>query len=283
MNSLAIKYSEQNYLTREQVLGENEHLVGELIWQEVLNYRSIFTFNYTLNNHNYILVRCHLFNSLLLNLNDSIIYASNNLSPNVIDKDSTYFNNLRANKKLYINKLNIMLIDTANYYNINLTTKFINLINKETIFIKLILINLNYNPTDSNILRKVIYIYYNIENIYDNIIDTIINPYNDLTYSVLELIKNNILYLSELVIKLKCNKNSKDDLSDLILKYPQISSNSLKFYYYHNKYNAYYTINDYVLYNNSSYETARQGLEVLTKYNFYNKEKIGKRYVYYIG
>ncbi|MEG0824095.1 MAG: hypothetical protein RSG07_06275, partial [Erysipelotrichaceae bacterium] len=95
MNSLAIKYSEQNYYTREQVLGENEHLVGELIWQEVLNYRLIFTFNYTLNNHHYILVRCHLFNSLLLNLNDSILYTSNYLSPIIIDKDNNYFNNLR--------------------------------------------------------------------------------------------------------------------------------------------------------------------------------------------
>jgi hypothetical protein len=66
----------------------------------------------------------------------------------------------------------------------------------------------------------------------------------------------------------------------LMKKNPELSRREARFLVSHNSKGEKYTIQDFMKYTNSSYETGRYSLENLVKLGFYTKEKVGKKYMY---
>ncbi len=64
---------------------------------------------------------------------------------------------------------------------------------------------------------------------------------------------------------------------------PFISYKQAKFFINHNKRDIHYDLNHFRNFSKCSYETARYSMDNLVKYDFYLKEKIGKKYIYKIN
>ena len=65
-------------------------------------------------------------------------------------------------------------------------------------------------------------------------------------------------------------------------RYPDISQQDLLFFVAHRKTNRYYTIAQYMEVCDVCYETARKSMERFVAMQWYNKRKMGKKFVYYI-
>jgi predicted transcriptional regulator len=72
-------------------------------------------------------------------------------------------------------------------------------------------------------------------------------------------------------------------IDKIMKKDPELSEREARFYISHNHENESYTIQDFMKYTNSSYETSRYSLEHLTKMGYYTKEKVGKKFVYKVN
>ncbi len=70
------------------------------------------------------------------------------------------------------------------------------------------------------------------------------------------------------------------DFNKLIKMFPDLSSKQAKFYIQHKIKGTYYTVDDFKIKMQTSYETARYSMEKLEKIGLYQKQKIGKKYVY---
>lgn len=68
----------------------------------------------------------------------------------------------------------------------------------------------------------------------------------------------------------------------LIEQYPMLQKESIAFYVQHRKLHHYYTLQDYMSFAKVCYETARYSMEKLVELKWYQKQKIGKKFVYFI-
>ena len=69
-------------------------------------------------------------------------------------------------------------------------------------------------------------------------------------------------------------------LRELVLAYPALNSRQLRFYVDHRKAGCYYTIRQYKEACGVCYETARRAMEELTAMGWYQRCKVGKKFVY---
>lgn len=69
----------------------------------------------------------------------------------------------------------------------------------------------------------------------------------------------------------------------LMERYPTLKPYQASFFEQHREIGHYYTVEQFLLYCNTCYETARMGMEELVRLGWYQKEKVGKKYVYYVS
>ena len=69
-------------------------------------------------------------------------------------------------------------------------------------------------------------------------------------------------------------------IKTLIRDYPEISNRQAEFYVSHKDKESSYTLKDFQKFIGSSYETSRYSMDNLVKLGFYDKIKVGKKYVY---
>ena len=69
---------------------------------------------------------------------------------------------------------------------------------------------------------------------------------------------------------------------NIVNKNPFISYRQAKFFINHNDENVHYDLNHFRNFAKCSYETARYSMDNLVNHKFYNKEKIGKKFIYKI-
>lgn len=72
------------------------------------------------------------------------------------------------------------------------------------------------------------------------------------------------------------------DVSQLLRVHPEMCHNQCNFYFNHHLYGHYYSIEDYIQFCGTSYETARTHLQKMVDIGWYRKIKIGKKFVYTI-
>lgn len=115
--------------------------------------------------------------------------------------------------------------------------------------------------------------------------DSFIKEYSkeeDQTYNLLALIKSFNQILNKKLIKGEEVALNKQGLETLIYRYPMLPKAAVSFYAKHNQPGHYYTISQYIEENQVCYETGRQAMEQLVHYRFYQKTKVGKKFVYSI-
>ncbi len=104
----------------------------------------------------------------------------------------------------------------------------------------------------------------------------------DQTYNLLSLIRSFNLILNRKLIKKEETSLHDQGVETLIYRYPMLPKAAVSFYSKHNQPGHYYTISQYIKENNVCYETGRQAMEQLVQYRFYQKAKVGKKFVYSI-
>lgn len=77
-----------------------------------------------------------------------------------------------------------------------------------------------------------------------------------------------------------CENKCEQSLTVLREQYPQLQKEVLSFYVHHRDVYHAYTIRQYVEFHDVCYETARCAMEKLKEYRFYVRRKVGKRFVY---
>jgi hypothetical protein len=113
----------------------------------------------------------------------------------------------------------------------------------------------------------------------------------DLTYiykTIIDLLRHSIREtyntLDQQVIVNKTNMLSKREQNltaqEILRKKPELSMKQALFYVNHSESGKSYTINDFKSFNDTSYETSRYSMDNLVKIGYYNKIKIGKKFVY---
>lgn len=107
----------------------------------------------------------------------------------------------------------------------------------------------------------------------------------DVTSNFLTLLEVLRLKFSDEMLSL----NRKDTISlqkldarELIERYPMLQKESIAFYVAHRKLHHYYTLQDYMQNAGVCYETARYSMEKLVALKWYQKQKIGKKFVYFV-
>lgn len=107
----------------------------------------------------------------------------------------------------------------------------------------------------------------------------------DVTSNFLSLLEVLRLKFSDEMLSL----NRKDTLSlqkldarELTERYPMLQKESIAFYVAHRKLHHYYTLQDYMQNAGVCYETARYSMEKLVALKWYQKQKIGKKFVYFV-
>ena len=107
----------------------------------------------------------------------------------------------------------------------------------------------------------------------------------DKTYLFLRFLQQLELKFNECLLLL--NRDRSDFLhmtkEQLLHRYPQVSNRQIEFFVSHRNIHDYYTISEYMKFNDVCYETARQAMEQLVEQQWYHRRKIGKRFFYSIN
>lgn len=104
----------------------------------------------------------------------------------------------------------------------------------------------------------------------------------DQTYNLLALIKIFNQALNKKLIRENESSLQHQGVESLIYRYPMLPKAAVSFYSKHNQPGHYYTISQYIEENQVCYETGRQAMEQLVQHRFYQKTKVGKKFVYSI-
>ncbi len=75
-------------------------------------------------------------------------------------------------------------------------------------------------------------------------------------------------------------KEKNKSIKNILSEHPELSVKQVKFFVSHSNSRFKYTIKDFQKYFGTSYETARYSLDGLVDSGFYNKRKVGKKYIY---
>lgn len=85
------------------------------------------------------------------------------------------------------------------------------------------------------------------------------------------------------LLKADAQKNVTDmQYQELVECYPMLCKEQIRFFIEHRTHHHYYTLQDYMRFSDVCYETARYSMEKLVELHWYQKQKMGKKFVYYI-
>mgnify|MGYP006875948527 CR=1 FL=1 len=107
----------------------------------------------------------------------------------------------------------------------------------------------------------------------------------DVTSNFLSLLSHLRLKFSDEMISLSSKKPNSPltmDVAELCERYPMLQKESVSFYVKHRRLHHYYTLQEYMKACGVCYETARYSMEKLVDLHWYQKQKIGKKFVYFI-
>lgn len=107
----------------------------------------------------------------------------------------------------------------------------------------------------------------------------------DMTKHFLSFLSKIRLKISDemVLLNVRAQENSpKLDIKELLERYPNLPKEAIAFYVGHQEPHHYYTLQDYMKEAQVCYETARYSMEKLVEIHWYQKSKVGKKFVYYV-
>lgn len=285
MNALATKYTEETYLTYEELKEKFLPAQMEAIWREVANYRELFVvdlLNQQFIVHSMQLQKKHAKTESLLNrilreggyqpVNFEQIGISNEVIQCIKNKyQSQYSHSLQAIcKELQMEYSELM--------------KFLD----HTELPLMIQIYLILTQTQGW-MQRILFLYLSYEECCHDVMFLLAETQcrqelrNDQTKAYESWLHDVHQLLHQQLIIQRANRNV-SYLKELRLleRYPALKPYQAEFFEHHRSAGHYYTVEQFLLYCNTCYETARMSMEEFVRLGWYKKEKCGKKYIYYV-
>lgn len=294
---IARKYSEQMYLNKLELKRYVDDASIDSIWNAMLVYRKERKYSFIFSERKTYLIMTGFLMKEMLNCSDLLIQQ-------VKEKALLYTTFIRFSVEtattLYeiSNSLTQSLIENYNLGKIclnlqlDLNTVSIILDEKQPFLFRLFILSQCQKCEQSEYLYFILCYQLNIIHIYTLLdlfsLKDLYKKYeneNDCTYCFLIFLKQIRLKISQSMLSLKSIDLKEMTLSvdQLKQKYPFFTEQQILFYKCHHHKKHFYTIQNYKEYNNVCYETARIAMDAFVQYGWYVKQKMGKRFIYYVG
>ncbi len=306
MFETAKKYSEQVYYNKADLEKEMDFYLVDPLWHEITQYRSLFRHEFPIKEKKTYLIRNPHVNDQM-SATQNLLFEWLLLHKEDPDKEFDLFW-LKEEEQLRFLRL---LVKLRYDHSLNPQTLFQEVmdsfqlhgeVNQQTLqylsdaqnplLLKLFRLGMEGNKrTAFLLLFPTLYLHHCLKaaEIIDmeEIIDKIHSADTDLdvTSAFLSLLVMLRLKLSDEMISLKRNEQLSpldQDEVNLCERYPMLQKESIAFYVRHRKLHHYYTLQDYMKEADVCYETARYSMEKLVELKWYQKQKIGKKFVYFI-
>ena len=268
------KYTEEEYISKEELSKQVSGIILEEVWKQIESYRSLFRKTYQFGSKEI---------SLILHQNCMEELLEITMAMFQFKQQCTGSTSLQKACFLY-GEDSHWLINIGRYVNLKELSYSEYAILEERRIPLLIRIFFLYEfCDDASSWAQILFLQNNCEFPVSLIHWKSICKDNqkDLTREFIQFLhmiyKNMIRYKGSLMM----HENKQEQALDILIEqYPQLQKEHLSFYVHHrNLYHA-YTIRQYTEFHHVSYETARCALEKLKDYQFYTRRKIGKRFVY---
>lgn len=303
MYETARKFSEQVYYTKDDLLKEMDSYLVEPIWQEIKAYRAFFRRDFHFSEKPYYIVQNPSFANKTLRIQTLLsqyehtqpLMYEQSLHDVLNNEEQGQFFQYMQYLKLHPNiQAEDFLQSLFQQFQINDVYKehIIFLLNEEEPFLlrlySLVLIELK---------RSLSIVYYSFLMLQKSmkiisLIDFLeftneckLKDEQDLTYGYLEMLSRLQLILYKKMVLL----NTDNEISTLLLqekelieRFPALKKEQIQFYVQHRSLGHYYTIQNYIKECEVCYETARYSLDQLVEFHWYDKKKIGKKFVYHV-
>lgn len=264
-------YSEEEYRNKKEIFAMYGHPAGDCLWEEILAYRNQYFYSLDFSNRNYYVT---LNKTLFLKMERvyEIQFEDYHLIPMLP----------------YLNEETLGIESVLIHYQKwnpekNSSNQYRYLVKEGPVLIKVFVIACFYH--DEQLLYLFLALHhksgmfplvqewqhYHLKNGFDR----------DLTYDLRDFLDFIYFKSQKNMIKLKGDELDNLSFEALRLRFPMLNEKQLQFYFSHHECNCYYLISHYAKFADVSYETARKAMEMLYEYHFYQKQKIGKKFVYY--
>lgn len=306
MYETAQKYSELAYYSKQDVAKEMDHYLVEPIWHEIEQYRSLFKVCFPIKGRATYLVRNPFVNNQIAQTQEMLqAYILRHKDeqmqkPDVFwlrQKEIYTFESLFIQLK-YQKAWDVQEMFIAFFKQLHLeesisyeTCKY--LMNPHhNLLLQLFLISMELDKRSAYIIQYPLLASHHAllcVNIWK--MEEICDLYDkngvdfDVTKQFLSFLEHIQLKLSNEMVLLDAGNDNNIQLmqeQELIECYPMLQKEQISFYIAHRLHHHYYTLQDYMTFHNVCYETARYSMEKLVALHWYQKAKIGKKFVYYI-
>lgn len=259
-------YSEKEYINKMQLKNIYSNTASDMIYEEIQAYRSFYKYDLMFHKRHYY-VTC---NPTLIKMMTRIYE---------LGKEVSSQENVWGAKEM---KDWLHLFETSTKEMLNpLLVKF--LCGNDPFLIKFFV--LHYIACTHEFLYHFLQFYHKEHWLSIALkIDKIKVEYKDdldLSYEFRYFLENLYLHLSVNMVPLTgrcfCSKHSREELKKL---YPRLDSKAIDFYFSHSQPHCHYTISSYMKYCQVSYETARQRMQLFLDMKWYQRLKVGKKFVY---
>lgn len=259
-----LHYSEEQYVSKQQLQNMYSASISACIWDEIIFYRKQYKYPLRFQAKEfYLTMNAYVFHKMLK------IYE-------VDFEKSIYFTSSIRDELIHYMKTNKLEVNHI---------LFDFLLSEEVLLIRIFVIW--WLKLDEQLILfylqcyKKEYLYTIIKNVQRLQMDH--HDENDLTYELRHFLDEMYLHLRDKMIYLLnssvCLTQTKEELS---LRYPQVNKKAIHFFVQHRGLNHFYTIEHYMQFTNVCYENARQSMEKMVALDWYQKHKIGKKFVYVI-
>ncbi len=306
MFETAKKYSEQVYYNKADLEKEMDFYLVDPLWQEIIQYRSLFRHDFPIKDKKTYLIRNPYVNDQMALTQDLMfewLLAHKDDPDKEYDlfwlKEEEQLRFLRLLVKMrydhFVNAQSLFQEITDSFElhtEISSTTlKYLTDAQKPLLLKLFLLCTDTDKRTAFLLLFPTLYLHHCLKaaDIIDmeQLTDKINLSANDLDVTSAFLSHLVILRLkfSDEMISLKRNEQISplhQDEIDLCERYPMLQKESIAFYVRHRKLHHYYTLQDYMQEAGVCYETARYSMEKLVELKWYQKQKVGKKFVYFI-
>ncbi|MCI8272205.1 MAG: hypothetical protein HFG16_07850 [Erysipelotrichaceae bacterium] len=302
MYETAQKYTEHSYYAKEQIADEIDSYLLEPIWQEVKTYRSFFRYDLKIGDKPLYLTRNPLTVNRILQMEEMLRTYERNCKEEMdvycpyLDSEQNeryrrYVMHLHVNdnvqKEEYFTAFFhqfaiqdvwkphlLFLLKEEEPFLLRYFSLAIHLSRRTRALLMIPFLLMEHRLYIKDILSIVDYA------------DTYAEDINgDITYAFLDMLEQLRLILYKKMILL--NNTAKDlykvlQEQELLERHPELKKEQICFYVSHRELGHYYTIQNYIQHAKVCYETARQSLDQLVDKRWYEKKKIGKKFVYFI-
>ncbi|MCI9524933.1 MAG: hypothetical protein HFF01_07830 [Erysipelotrichaceae bacterium] len=308
MFETAKKYSETTYYNKQALEQELEHYLVEPLWNEITQYRQLFKQDFSIHGKKTFLVRNPLVNDTMAQLQELFFqWLSIHQEDPYCELDlfwlkeqeqlrfASLYAKMRYDKKMDEKTLLEQVIKGFQLESEISSEQITYLMNeKNNLLLKLFMIAMEGNRRSAFLLfYPILYMHhvlplanmFQMEEVVDHMMQII--QESDITLHFLSMLtylqtkfqdSMNAYYLQDDASHSSLNL----DAQELIERYPMLQKESIHFYVSHRKPHHFYTLQDYIQACGVCYETARYSMEKFVTLKWYQKQKAGKKFVYFI-